>query len=93
MSYLKIILIGLYDDLIKKYDGQKVTDSSGTLKFKDGKVYSREKDDNNKYYWKEYDYKTLCIEDLVLDLESIIEQLQIKNICIIGFSVNDTGII
>jgi len=93
MSYLKIVLVGLYDDLVKKYDGKKITDSSGTLKFKNGKVYSKEKDDNNKYYWKLYDYKKLCIGDLVDDLESIIEQLQINNTCIISFGVNNTGII
>lgn len=93
MTYLKIILIGLYDDLIEKYDGKKIKDKSGTLKFENGMVFSKEKDDNNKYDWKTYNYRELCIEDLILDLESIIEQLQIKNTCIIGFSVNNTGII
>lgn len=87
-SYFKTILLGLVEEIIRKYDGVSVEDKYGKSKFEDGKWLTFEEDK-----WKEMIWKTLSTDDLADEIELLIEALQKDNICIIGLSVNNTGII
>lgn len=88
-SYFKTILLGLIEDIIKKYDGKTIKDKFGTNKFKNGKWLVRE---SGK--WNEMIYKDMEVEDLAAEIEELTEGIiKSNNVIIIGTSINNTGII
>jgi hypothetical protein len=88
-SYFKTILLGLIEDIIKKYDGKTIKDKFGTNKFKGGKWLVKESGQ-----WTEMLYKHMEVEDLAAEIEALTEGIiKPDNVIIIGTSVNNTGII
>jgi hypothetical protein len=88
-SYFKTILLGLIEDIIKKYDGKTIKDKFGTNKFKGGKWLVKESGQ-----WTEMLYKHMEVEDLAAEIEALTEGIiKSDNVIIIGTSVNNTGII
>jgi len=88
-SYFKTILLGLIEDIIKKYDRKTIKDKYGTNKFKGGKWLVKESGQ-----WTEMQYKDMEVDDLAAEIEVLTEGIiNSKNVIIIGTSVNNTGII
>jgi hypothetical protein len=88
-SYFKTILLGLIDDIIKKYDGKIIKDKYGTNKFKNGKWLVKESGQWTNMIWKHME-----VDDLASEIETLTNGIiDSDNVLIIGTSINNTGII